>query len=85
MVYFSYHIKAPAFPARFTLSCVLCRLARAISKLRPARPVKSDIDYLLEHSDAELADIGLLRSDLSDLRFDNAADAQAQAMLWVYK
>ncbi|WP_299852148.1 DUF1127 domain-containing protein [uncultured Roseovarius sp.] len=61
------------------------RVSSAVSKLRPARPAKSDIDHLLELSDAELADIGLLRADLSDMRFDTAIDTQAQAMLRVYR
>ena len=85
MAHFINHIKAPVFPARFALSVARGWVANAVSKLKPVRAAKSDIDHLLELSDAELADIGLLRSDLSDMRFDHASDAQAQAMLRVYR
>lgn len=85
MAYFSNHINSPAFPVKDARNVVTGRIAGVISRLKARRPVKTDIPFLAEYSDAELADIGLLRADLIDDMHADRIDAQAQSMLRVYR
>ncbi len=85
MAHISNVIKTPSLPVSATLFILTNRVASAMSKFRAKQAPKTDIAHLSEFTDAELADIGLLRSELSEALFESAADAQAEAMLRVYR
>ena len=85
MAHFSNIIKTPALPVSAPLFFLTNRVANAMSKFKAKKAAKTDITHLSNFTDAELADIGLLRSELSEALFESAADAQAEAMLRVYQ
>ncbi len=85
MAHFSNYIEATIPPFNASREFVSKRVLRFLSHFRANRRAKTDIAYLAEYSDAELADIGLLRSEISEALFENAADAQAEALLRVYQ
>ena len=60
-------------------------VADMIARIKAARDARKTIRQLSRLSKAELADIGLMPSDLSAHAFEQAADARARAMLRVYR
>lgn len=85
MSHFTTSFQKAAPERHFAFLAAVHRLVSLLSKIKPARRPKSDIAYLEEFSDAELADIGLLRSELNADPVDTAIDSQVQAMLRVYR
>lgn len=61
------------------------RLTAAMDRLKAARATRKALRQLSDHTDAQLADIGLTRADLAMTRFDRAADDRAQAITRLYR
>ncbi len=85
MTHSSISHKGPAPDGIFTPHFITNRISNALARIKQMRDANTAIRQLSEHTDAELADIGILRSDLAEGRFEEAADARALAMLRVYR
>ncbi len=58
---------------------------RAMERFNAARATRKALRQLSEHTDAQLADIGLTRADLAIHRFDKAADERCRAISRLYR
>ena len=83
------HMPTPVHPfvqhRASRISAFFRMMSGAFARFKTSRAAKATIRELSHHSDAELADIGLTRSDLAKYAFEDAADQRAAALLRVYR
>lgn len=77
--------KNPTHARAFTPRGLMTRMVDAMAMIRAARASRAAIEHLSYHSDAQLADIGLHRSELQASRLERVADTKARAIMRLYR